>query len=178
MSLQKLCTNCSSTNLNYAKFCSNCGMALQLHDADDVNVAQKDPGSPRSKNNWGRYFQIILAVFLIGAFGAYFISLNYSPSPNLNYETSNSENQSYESGQRSCKFAGQATANGQYVCLGGYWVEQQVQVTEPQPQGRWVTNCINVKVPNPNYDARKGYSAIVNEPYINQEQCNQQYVYE
>jgi hypothetical protein len=178
MSIKKFCANCSGANFDDAKFCSNCGAALQVHTAEHVDVPQSDSGRPRSGNNWGRYLQVMLAVFLVGVLGVYFFSLNSSSGPNLNYETSNSENQSYESGQRSCKFAGQVTANGHYVCLGGYWVEQQVQVIEPPQQGRWVTNCVNVKVPNPNYDARKGYSAIVNEPYINQEQCNQQYVYE
>jgi len=174
MNSERYCRNCSAECLISAKFCQNCGGQIQTGEDWALSASQND--FFRS-NSW-KYLQL-LAGFLILVFaGSYFLAPKSSPSPTLTYETIDSTNQDYESGLRPCDRAGESTANGQYVCLGGYWVRQQVQDVAPTPLGRWITNCINVKVPNPNYDARKGFSAFVNEPYVNQEQCNQAYVYE
>jgi len=47
----------------------------------------------------------------------------------------------------------------------------------PAPKnGHWEQNCITVQVANPNYNPYKGFSAVVNEPTVSQQQCTQQYV--
>ena len=45
-----------------------------------------------------------------------------------------------------------------------------------QDNGYWKNNCTYVDVPNPNYDARKGFSAVVNEPTIRTQQSSQVWV--
>jgi hypothetical protein len=51
----------------------------------------------------------------------------------------------------------------------------QVYVQDQKP-GRWESKCAFVQVPNPNYDARKGFSAGVNMPTVSEEQCSQVYI--
>jgi hypothetical protein len=174
MTLNRFCTNCSAKCLAGAKFCQECGHQIP---SQEESSALHSTESFFQGTSW-KYIQL-LAGFLVLIFaGSYFLASESSPPPAITYETIDSTNQSYESGLRPCDRAGDSTANGRYVGLGGYWVEQQVREIEPTRQGRWITNCVNLKVPNSNYDARKGFSAFVNEPYLNQEQCNQAYVYE
>ena len=45
-------------------------------------------------------------------------------------------------------------------------------VSETPKSGRWVKNCINVQVPNPNY----GKDLLNQNMYLLQEQCSQAYV--
>jgi hypothetical protein len=178
MTNQDMCPQCNSEFPAGAKFCSKCGTELKdsINHAREVNP--NSSGSDFLKSSSWKYVQFLIGFLILVIAGTYFLSPKEVMTPSPIYETIDSTNQVYDSGARPCENAGEATANGKYVCLGGYWVEQKVYEVPATPQGRWVTNCINVKVPNPNYDARKGFSAFVNEPYLNQEQCNQAYVYE
>ena len=169
MTFDRFCTNCSAEILAGAKFCQNCGHQIQFQETSTEDFFKS--------KSW-KYLQLLAAFLILVIAGTFFLTPKESSTPVLNYQTLDSTNQEIDSGNKACDSAGESSANGRYVCLGGYWVEQQVREIETTRQGRWITNCINVNVPNPNYDSRKGFSAFVNEPYITQEQCNQAYVYE
>ena len=172
------CNHCSSPISTNSKYCAECGYKIESKVASQEQVVESEENEGFLQSKSWQYIQLLLGFLILVIAGAYFLSPKTTSAPKLNYETIKPMNQEYDSGMRACDLAGEATANGKYVCLGGVWVEWQVQDVAPARQGRWITNCINVKVPNPNYDARKGFSAFVNEPYVNQEQCNQAYVYE
>jgi hypothetical protein len=178
MTEQNACGQCGSEFPENAKFCPGCGAVLSGSEKSSHYLNSDELSGNFLKSASWKYIQLLIGILILVIAGTYFLSPTKEVDSTSGYKTITSTNKDYESGARPCENAGEATANGQYVCLGGYWVEQQVSDAPVAPQGRWITNCINVKVPNPNYDARKGFSAFVNEPYLNQEQCNQAYVYE
>jgi hypothetical protein len=85
---------------------------------------------------------------------------------------------------KECDEVDEISPDGNYICAwhgAGVWVLREGGSTKAptmptQEIGRWEKNCIFVQVPNPNYDARKGFSAGVNMPTVTKEQCSQVYV--
>lgn len=178
MSNQKTCSYCPSPIMINSKFCPECGSKIENKFDTQEQLPETSQNEQFFQTKSWNYIQLLVGFLILVIAGAYFLNPETTNTPISTYETVESANQDYNSGMRSCDVAGEATANGKYICSGGFWTEQQIQEAAPAPQGRWITNCITVRVPNPNYDARKGFSAFVNEPYVNQEQCNQVYAYE
>lgn len=111
-----------------------------------------------------------------------------SPTNSTNTETNNSSVTTIIPGQTECDNVGEVSPDGNYVCAGRgafYWVSLKELATNTgesssnnSNNGYWTTNCIQVEVPNPNYNASKGFSAVVNEPTIRTQQCSQVWVQE
>ena len=109
-----------------------------------------------------------------------------SPSNSTNTDSNNTSVETIVPGETECNVAGDVSPDGKYVCAGRgafYWVsllDLQTNVDEDTTNnsndGYWTTNCINVEIPNPNYNASKGFSAVVNEPTIRTQQCSQIWV--
>lgn len=121
-----------------------------------------------------------------------FFSL-YQSKINPNNEGPSSVTTNIESiipGVTECDYAGDISSDGKYMCAGRgafYWVliEDLATNSNEEPgnassnnsnNGYWTTNCVDVEVPNPNYNASKGFSAFVNEPTIRTRQCSQVWV--
>jgi hypothetical protein len=89
-------------------------------------------------------------------------------------------------GKTECDYAGDISPDGKYVCAGRgmfYWVLLQDLATNVSENtsnnsdsGYWTTECRTVEVANPNYNASKGFSAVVNEPTIRTQECSQVWI--
>jgi len=87
---------------------------------------------------------------------------------------------------KECDQVDEISPDGRYICAwrgAGVWVLRDRGSTKAptmpeQNTGRWVQKCDFVQVPNPNYDARRGYSAGVNMPTMTVQQCSQVYIQE
>ena len=95
-------------------------------------------------------------------------------------------------GETECDVAGDVSPDGKYVCAGRgafYWVSLLDLATntgedtsgsgssDNSNNGYWTTNCINVEVPNPNYDGRPTDSrGHIQWPTIKTQQCSQVWV--
>ena len=112
------------------------------------------------------------------------------PSNSVTTDTDNSSLETIIPGETECDVAGDVSPDGKYVCAGRgafYWVSLQELATNVDSgndqgnnsnDGYWTTKCATVEFPNPNYDARKGFSAVVNEPTVRTQQCSQVWVQE
>jgi hypothetical protein len=115
-----------------------------------------------------------------------------SPSNPTTTNTDNTSDTNIVPGQTECDSAGDVSPDGQYVCAGRgafYWVsllDLATNVDEGSDNnpgsnssnGYWTTKCATVEYPNPNYDARRGFSAVVNEPTVRTQECSQVWVQE
>jgi hypothetical protein len=109
-----------------------------------------------------------------------------SPSDSTITDTNDASLENIISGETECDNPGNISSDGKYLCEGHgayYWISIENLESEPsqntssnQDNGYWKNNCTYVDVPNPNYDARKGFSAWVNEPTIRTQQCSQIWV--
>lgn len=87
---------------------------------------------------------------------------------------------------KECDVVDEISPDGKYICAwhgSGVWVLRdsgavKAPTVPQQTTGRWVQKCDFVQVPNPNYDARRGYSAGVNMPTLTTQQCSQVYIQE
>jgi hypothetical protein len=114
-----------------------------------------------------------------------------APSDSSITDTDNTSVERIIPGKTECDNAGEVSPDGKYVCAGRgafYWVSLLDLATntgedlndnsggnanDNSKNGYWTTNCVNVEVPNPNYNANKGFSAVVNEPTIRTQECSQ-----
>lgn len=134
---------------------------------------------------WLKNLLVFTLVLVLASCGAN-TDNGISPSNSTITDTDNSSVEKIIPGETECDVAGDLSPDGKYVCAGRgafYWVSLQDLATNSgddasnnSSNGYWTTNCINVEVPNPNYDASKGYSAVVNEPTIRTQQCSQVWV--
>lgn len=117
-----------------------------------------------------------------------------APSDSNITDTGNTSVETIIPGETECDNAGDISPDGKYVCAGRgafYWVslldlatntgddtnnDSGEDTSNNSNNGYWTTNCVNVEVPNPNYNASKGFSAVVNEPTIRTQQCSQVWV--
>jgi hypothetical protein len=162
------CSNCGNRFTSQANFCSSCGTKLSENSPNPSG----EPISSTAKREavFWKSIQVVIAILILVNL---FIFVNSSGKEKPQATIPATTLQDWE-----CFTEGEITANGQSICVQGKWYPNKVEATPEPLNGRWEKNCVNVKVPNPNYDARKGYSAFVNEPYLNQEQCSQAYVYD
>lgn len=110
-----------------------------------------------------------------------------SPSKPASTDTGKTSFETIIPGKTECGVAGDISPDGKYVCAGRgmfYWISlldlatgaNEDSNSDDSNNGYWTTNCVNVQVPNPNYNASKGFSAVVNEPTIRTQRCSQIWV--
>jgi hypothetical protein len=88
-----------------------------------------------------------------------------------------------------CGTVDEISDNRKYICSWhgtGVWIriedsqrdpnEGQIAPPTVKSTGRFENVCQTVRVPNPYYDASKGFSAVVNEPTFSTRQCQQVWV--
>jgi hypothetical protein len=88
-----------------------------------------------------------------------------------------------------CDTADEISDDGKYICSwhgNGIWIKvedagsdpNQGQIAPPtvKSKGHFKNVCRTVRDPNPNYDASKGFSAVVNEPTFWSRECEQVWV--
>jgi hypothetical protein len=134
-------------------------------------------------------FLVISLVLILASCG----TNSNNGTPPSNSSINDNDNTSLETiipGQTECDNAGEVSPDGKYVCAGRgafYWVslldlatnvgeDSGTDLGNNSNDGYWTTKCATVEFPNPNYDARKGFSAVVNEPTVRTQQCSQVWV--
>jgi hypothetical protein len=105
----------------------------------------------------------------------------------LNLLIPSSANAAFEGSKCSSLGSTKVVSGVHYYCSARYsaskvWIRDyslsptKNTAANSQNKGHWVTSCRTTEVANPNYNASKGYSAIVNEPTIRTQQCSQVWV--
>ncbi len=110
--------------------------------------------------------------------GGYETTVNNVPEPETNVKV--------DLAGKECDEVDAISPDGKYICVWsgtGVWVlrenaSSKTPYQPPQKIGRWEERCSFNNVPNPNYDARRGYSAGVNMPFVTVQQCTQVYIQE
>ena len=199
---KKMCLGCGLVLGVFSQECLTCkGTLFRWPDPDPIlgestRTNIQDKNSQTTNRNW-----LLLnkdSKLLISGISALVISLLlifslYQSRINPNGETPSSVTTNSETiipGITECDNPGDISSDGQYMCAGHgafYWLpiedlatfsneDSSNESSNDSNNGYWTTNCVNVEVPNPNYNASKGFSAFVNEPTIRTRQCSQVWV--
>lgn len=201
---KKMCLGCGLVLGVFSEVCLTCkGTLFRWPDSDPILEESTKPNIQGKNLQTTNRNSLLLkkeSKLLISGISALVISMLlifslYQSKINPSGDTPSSVTTNSETiipGKTECDNPGDISSDGQYMCAGHgafYWLpiedlatfsneDSNNETSNDSNNGYWTTNCVNVEVPNPNYNASKGFSAFVNEPTIRTRQCSQVWVRE